>query len=119
MAKKHRDRGKEQYWRDVLRRQARSRSSVAEFCRREGLSQPSFYAWRRIVSQRDGRRAKQADSGARAVGFLPVRLREVAPRVEAPITIELNEGLVLRLPESIAVQRLAELVHALEARREP
>ena len=34
-------------------------------------------------------------------------------------TIALNEGLVLRLPESIAAQRLAELVHALESRREP
>ncbi len=67
MANKQYDGDKEQYWRDVLRRQAGSGLSVAEFCRGEGLSQPSFYAWRRTISQRDGRRAKHCDSGARAV----------------------------------------------------
>ena len=90
---------------------------MAEFCRREGLSQPSFYAWRRTIAQRDGRRANHSDSGARAVGFLPVRLREVAPRVEASITIELSEGLVLRLAESTPAERVAELVRALQETR--
>ena len=117
MANKRRDAGKEQHWRGVLRRQVTSRLSVAEFCRREGLRQPSFYAWRRTMSQRDGRRAKHSDTGARAVGFLPVRLSEAAPRVEASITIELGEGLVLRLPEATPAARVAELVRALQETR--
>lgn len=124
MANKHRDGTKEQQWRDVLRRQSRSRLSVAEFCRREGLGQPSFYAWRRTIlerdgrgAQRDGRRPKYSDSDARAVGFLPVRLGEAAPRVEASITIELAEGLVLRLPEATPAARVAELVRALQETR--
>ena len=117
MADKQRNAVKEQHWRGVLRRQATSRLSVAAFCRREGLSQPSFYAWRRTVSQRDGGRAKHSDSGARAIGFLPVRLSEVASRVEASIVIELSEGLVLRLPEATAAGRVAELVRALQETR--
>jgi hypothetical protein len=108
---------RERVWRDVLRRQARSRLSVAEFCRREGLSQPSFYAWRRTITQRDGRRPDCSDSDAQAVGFLPVRLREVASRVEASITIELAEGLVVRLAESTPIERIAELVRALRETR--
>jgi hypothetical protein len=35
---------------------------------------------------------------------------------EASITIELAGGRVLRLPDSMNTERLAELVHALEAR---
>jgi hypothetical protein len=107
---------RERAWRDVLRRQARSRLSVAEFCRREGLSQPSFYAWRRTITQRDGRRPNHSDSDAPAV-FLPVRVSEVEPRVEASITIEFTERLVLRLPEATPAARVAELVRALQETR--
>jgi hypothetical protein len=115
-AKRNEERERE--WRDVLRRQARSRLSVAEFCRREELSQPSFYAWRRTITQRYGRRPNHPDSDPPAVDFLPVRLSEVAPRVEASITIELMDGFVLRLPEATPAVRVAELVRALqEARR--
>lgn len=117
MASEQRDGGKQRYWLDVLRRQARSRLSVAEFCRREGLSQPSFYAWRRTILERDVSRAKPSDSDARAVGFLSVRLGDVAQRVEASITIELTEGLVLRLPEATSAARIAELVRTLQETR--
>jgi len=34
-------------WRSVLARAARSELSVAEFCRREGVSTASFYTWRK------------------------------------------------------------------------
>lgn len=105
---------REREWRDVLRRQARSRLSVAEFCRREELSQPSFYAWRRTITQRDGRRPNHSDSDPPAVGFLAVRLSGVSPCVEASITIELAQGLVLRLPEATSAVRIAELVRALQ-----
>lgn len=37
MATSWRDPQREAFWRDVLRRKSRSRLSVAEFCRREGL----------------------------------------------------------------------------------
>jgi hypothetical protein len=106
---------REREWRDVLRRQARSCLSVAEFCRREELSQPSFYAWRRTITERDS--AKRSKPRQPVPGFLPVRLREVAPRVEASITIELAESLVLRLPEATPAARVAELVRALQETR--
>jgi hypothetical protein len=50
MANGKRDAGKEALWREVLARQAESGLSVAEFCRREKLGQPSFYAWRRALA---------------------------------------------------------------------
>jgi len=39
-------------WREILKRHAGSGLSVREFCRTEGISQPSFYAWRRKFRER-------------------------------------------------------------------
>jgi transposase-like protein len=44
---------KEQFWRLVLEEYARSGLSAREYCRRETISEPSFYAWRRKIHQRD------------------------------------------------------------------
>lgn len=123
-----RDAGKQRYWGDVLRRQAASGLSVAEFCRREGLSQPSFYAWRRTIAQRSHTGAKPRGRRG-AFDFVPVRLREVARqdavvgdtrqalRGTVGLSLELGSGLVLRLPDTISAQRLAEFVSALESQR--
>ncbi len=46
---------KELQWRDVLRRQASSGLSIRQFCARERISQPSFYAWRRRLRESAGR----------------------------------------------------------------
>jgi len=38
---------RERYWRELLERQARSGCSVRRFCGLEGVSEPSFYGWRK------------------------------------------------------------------------
>lgn len=48
-----RDRSKERFWRRMVRRWRRSGQSVRAFCADLGLSEPSFYAWRRTLDQRD------------------------------------------------------------------
>ena len=50
---KPRDARKEQEWRHRLRQWQKSGLSVRAFCALHGLSQPSFYAWRREIQQRD------------------------------------------------------------------
>ena len=42
---------KRSQWRERFRRFARSKLSVAEFCRREQVSVPSFYRWRRELAE--------------------------------------------------------------------
>jgi transposase-like protein len=49
---------KEEFWRFVLTEHAQSGLSVVEFCRQEGVSQPSFYAWRKKILQRDNEPAE-------------------------------------------------------------
>jgi hypothetical protein len=44
---KRRNEEKRTYWRAVFERQARSGLSIAKFCHAEGMSQASFYWWKR------------------------------------------------------------------------
>jgi transposase len=60
---KPRDQKKERFWRAMLQRWRQSGLSVRDFCARRGLTQPSFYAWRRTLAERDAQ-----------VQFVPVRL---------------------------------------------
>jgi hypothetical protein len=53
MANQRQDGAKERFWRRVLARQAAGRLSVRAFRRREQLSEPSFYGWRRTIDARD------------------------------------------------------------------
>jgi len=74
-------------WREILGRQAESRVSIREFCATEGLSVPSFYAWRKKLREptTDGRRPAAAirrqpsDHGPL---FVPVKLLESPPALE-------------------------------------
>jgi transposase-like protein len=111
MANRRRDLAKERWWREALKRQAVSGLSVCGFCRREKLAESAFYAWRRIVAERDA----EIKPTRQASAFVPMAVIEPAPR-KASIEIELAGGRLLRLPVSIAPAQLAELVHALEGR---
>ena len=57
----------EQQWRGRLRRWRDSGQGVREFCWREGVSEPSFYQWRKRLKRDRGR-------AANAVVFLPVEV---------------------------------------------
>jgi hypothetical protein len=44
---------KVEFWRWVLVEFERSGLSVREFCRQEGILEPSFYSWRKKIAQLD------------------------------------------------------------------
>jgi len=113
-----RDADKERWWRKAVARQAASRLSVRAFCDREGLAESAFYFWRRTLAQRDAGGAKPAFVPAIVT---PARsdTRAVAQADTLPaaaITIELAGGCRARLVGDAAVEQLAELAMALQAR---
>ncbi len=61
------------FWRDLIERQERSGGSVADFCRREGVSTPSFYNWRRRLREPDRRTGN--GGRRRRTAFVPVRVQ--------------------------------------------
>ena len=118
MANKNWDSGREAFWWGVLKLHARCEISVRAFCRRKKLSEPSFYAWRRTIQERDAARKQSPQPALLPPAILPPAIRDVAAS-DGSIVIELCGGRVLRLPESTSARRVAELVWALEAGAEP
>ncbi len=86
---------KEQFWRLVLEEQTSSGLSIRAFCKQEGLSEPSFYSWRRTISERDsnepesgGTWQRQAESRESVISndrqqsnpsFIPVQVVQELP----------------------------------------
>jgi len=112
MAKGDRDAAKEQFWREAVARQASSGLNVRAFCQQEQLTESAFYAWRRMIRVRDG----QAKPATSAPTFVPAVVTPDVAR-EASFTLELAGGQVLRMPR-ISTEQLADLIVALEGRRE-
>ncbi|MBX3433471.1 MAG: hypothetical protein KF847_09135 [Pirellulales bacterium] len=111
MANAQRDEAKERRWRETFKRFRASGQTVREFCKQEQLAESAFYAWRRTIGERD----EVGGALRKAPAFVPAVVTNASPREES-IVIELGGGRTLRLPGAISVERVAELVAALEAR---
>lgn len=105
-----RDAATERIWRERLARQRRSGQTVADFCDREGVSTPSFYAWKRRLGSSgvNGPAARRA-----APLFVPLSLSPVA----AGVRIVLPGGAVVELPPG-ADERLLHTCIRAAARRD-
>jgi hypothetical protein len=124
-------------WRQRIKRQQDSGLSIAEFCRREDVSSPSFSVWRRKLRQTAGRqglpaKATQRRSGERRSPAPRPQRRSVlvapaarpCPRnfLQLPVTssppaawteLALADGTVVRLPQ----QNIAALIAVLHVLR--
>lgn len=78
-----RDSSKEKFWRKTLADHAAAGGlSVRAFCRARGLSEPSFYGWRRTLDERDRGHAHH-EAGSPSAGF--VELRPSVAAVTPPV----------------------------------
>ncbi len=95
---------REQFWREAIAVWQKSGLSVRAFCSGRGLSEASFYGWRRTLQERD-RRRPAAPPGPT---FVPLR---VVPGVV--VEVVLPGGLVVRVPAGAETAAVATLVAAL------
>src|SRR6056297_395677 len=70
MARSKRSVEKEEFWRLVLNEHAASGLSIKAFCKREAVSEASFYFWRRELAIRNEQSVQTPDSPA----IIPVRV---------------------------------------------
>ena len=115
-----RDGGKEQFWRRTLRQMRRSGLSVRAFCAEHGLAEASFYAWRRIIAERDreGSRVPDGHSDAAvddAPVFVPLRVIDVSTQVAFEVVLE--RGRVVRVLRGFDADTLRQLLAVLEEDR--
>lgn len=100
---KPRDERKARQWRQWLDAWRRSGLSVRAFCARHGLSQPSFYAWRRELARRD----------AAQPAFVPVQIVAEASAAE-PLAVVLPGGRTIRVGPGFDATTLRQLLAVLE-----
>jgi hypothetical protein len=98
-------------WRERLARQRRSGRTVADFCEHEGVSTPSFYAWKRRLGSggMNGTAARRA-----APLFVPISIGAAA----AGVRIVLPGGAVVELPSG-ADERLLRTCIRAAAQHDP
>ena len=91
----------------VMLRWRRSNLSVRAFCRAEGVSEPSFYGWRRKLDHSEHKKP----------AFLPVHV--ITDEAEEPATrgieVVLANGRSLRVGPGFDPDTLVKLVDLLEA----
>jgi hypothetical protein len=94
-------------WRRRMARFEEARQSVAEFCRREGISVPSFYQWRK-------RLVGQARAAEEAAGFRPVHLVG-----STGVAVQLPGGTHMQVPtsDSQALRLVIETLAQADAQR--
>lgn len=95
-------------WVERLERFRRANQTVAQFCADEGISEPSFYVWKRTLAHE----ANAPDPVPPA--FVPIRLTQSPP--DTPLEVVFPSGTVLRFPPDTRPDVIAAVVHAVEAR---
>ena len=104
---------KERFWRRMIRQWRGSGLSVRAFCDEQGLSEPSLYAWRRTLAERD----------AASVRFAPVQLMPeskppgTADGVPGAVELVLGPGRRLRIGPGFDGPTLTRLLALLEGGR--
>jgi transposase-like protein len=104
---KPRDVRKEQQWRQRMEEWRASGLSVRAFCTRHGLSQPSFYAWRRELQRRDTEQP----------AFVPVRVVDEVVPARGVLEIVLANGRSVRVGPGFDAATLRQVVAVLEEGR--
>jgi hypothetical protein len=103
---KPRDPRKEQHWRRLIQLWNNSGLTVRDFCAHHYITQPSFYAWRRELQQRDA-----------ATAFVPVQVEtnEQLARFTSipPIEVVLAGGQCVRVTPGFDPATLRQLLAVL------
>ena len=97
---------REQFWRDLIGRQQQSGQSIRELCDSQGISQPSFFSWRKRLRAQNG----QAESR-----FVPVQIEIPDSLASAGrIEIVLDGGKQVRVEPGFDRQTLRDVLAVLE-----
>ena len=106
---------KRAFWRMVLETWRSSGLSVREFCKREGLTESSFYYWRRRLRCRSGCSPDNtsAPSEQRATSPDFIEITSSIPRCSS-LELALRSGHTLRIADTIEMSHLSQVLQALQ-----
>ncbi len=111
-------------WRDRLVRFRECNLTVKEYCRQEGVSDPSFYQWRQRLdmvpqgSKRVRRSGGRATKTVKAQPFVPVKVSSSGASNLGMAEVELPNGVRIRVPAMHAEALRVAILTGNEACRE-
>jgi transposase-like protein len=113
--RKQSDVSKKQFWQALVQRWESSSQSIREFCSEQGVSETSFYAWRRAIAASNGAGTTHGPKvrGEDLPAFVPIRLAPTSTR-RPNLEIVLGSGRVIRVPPDFDVATLRSLLAVLE-----
>ena len=110
-----------EWWRRQIQRQHEGGLTVAEFCRRLGVSTVTFHAWKRrlrespsappLAPERPSARLLPEANGASTPSFLPVSILDAG--AAGHLEIELANACVVRLKGAVDPRLLRIAIHAV------
>jgi len=83
--------------------------SIRAFCDEHGLSEPSFYAWRRTIAERDQQAAREDELPT----FVPLRVAPAAVPTSAGLEVVVGPGEIVRVPPDFDAVTLRRLLAVL------
>ncbi len=85
---------KAEFWKLVVVEWRESGLGVREFCKKNGLGEPSFYSWRRELKKREIEAGKKPSKDIKQTPvFIPLSLKpEIGQQPEAKLDIEVIIG---------------------------
>jgi hypothetical protein len=102
------DGDQEQFWRMVVETWQTSELSIRQFCKKEGLSEPQFYQWRKKLVGCGTQLAIQDDPGQPA--FIEVAIPK---NNDVAIELLLTSGNTLRIQPGTDIATLKDMLSAL------
>ena len=113
MANSRRSAEKEAFWRLALEEHQGSGLTARAYCEREGLSETSFYAWRKSIKKRD---AEEPDASHNLQALIPVDVVgavDASPRRDEPsppLEVVTPSGFTFRFHHDIDLHQLSALL---------
>ena len=106
------DESKREQWRKLIAEAARSGTSVREFCRQRGITEPQFYTWRaRLNGKVHGAARRRALRAEKAATFALVS--DAPGALDAGIELVLADGRRVRIGRGVDETTLRTVLSAV------
>jgi transposase-like protein len=125
---------KERSWRRLIQQWRRSGMTIRDFCVEHEVSEPSFFAWRRTIADRDRQSGQPSADGCGngdsnktrdSPAFVPLRVVSTVSPTPAgtagtagtAFEVVLRDGRIVRVPAGFDPATLRQLLAILERER--
>jgi transposase-like protein len=93
------------YWQEQIAQQSQSGQSVQQFCKTRGITEQSFYVWRKRLQKREPVRFALVETGPAQQG----------PVAETGLELVLTSGERLRIGKDVELALLRRVLEVLRA----